>query len=186
MAYHGIGPDSIALAEAICARMCHDFAGPLGTLSALMELVGSGGAPAQEAIPLCTDSVGAMCRRLHLLRIAWAGEGSAMGLDVLQDLAACLPSQVTANVVAEQGGGVSGAMARVALNLLLLGTDGLPRGGAIVLVIRGQTIHGLLQGVRAGWPEPATSLQAALTDSLAQTAGVRLMLAAGPACPAMT
>ena len=71
--------DDLQLGQLLCTRLCHDLAGPIGAVSAGVELIGSdptliGG----ETLALLSGSAESVARKLKFLRIAfgWVGIGS--------------------------------------------------------------------------------------------------------------
>ncbi len=148
--------DALMLAGALAARLCHDLAGPLGTGTGALDLAERADA---EALALAREATTDLMRRLRLYRAAWAegaGPGSvaelaalALGLShrrVRLDVAG-LPGQ--ARMPPEFG--------RVVLNVLLLGAEGMPRGGTIAL--HGDPegeVAAVLAGPGAAWP-PGTA-----------------------------
>ena len=195
--------DALLLAGALAARLCHDLAGPLGTVGGALDLAERADA---EALALAREATTDLGHRLRLYRACWAegaGPGSvaelaalALGLAhrrVRLDVAG-LPGQ--ARMRPEFG--------RVVLNVLLLAAEGMPRGGTVA-------IHGdpeaevavTLSGLGAAWPpgtaeaiaNPGTGLArlrqqtltqqprallAPLTALLAAREGLRLRLLMGP------
>ena len=182
---------AMALSDSLCARLCHELAGPLGTLTGALDLAAEDPSAAAESLDIAAQAAAQMVQRIRLLRAAWGGDCGAMSADALGELAAGLPPRVRVEL-----GGLTGEFAapaaRVLVNLLLLGVEALPRGGAITL--RG-TAGGevLLQvtGSPARWPpglasalaDPAAAalddprgVQGPLAARLARMAGLRLSL----------
>jgi|APGre2960657468_1045069.scaffolds.fasta_scaffold01905_7 histidine phosphotransferase ChpT len=63
--------DPLTLTQALCTRLCHDLAGPIGAVSAGIELVG--GDPSQvdaEMLQLIASSSNAATQKLKFLRVA--------------------------------------------------------------------------------------------------------------------
>jgi len=193
--------DRLRLAELVCARICHDLAGLLGSLVGTLELVAEE-AGATEAVSLATDTAGVLALRLRLLRAAWAGLADPLDLPRL----AALASGLATSRVALDLAGLPAAtvfpppMGRLVLNLLLLGAEALPRGGVLRLDGGATDVIARLDGPHAAWPagligmladEAAAwqaltnprAMQAPLTALLARHHGVRLtvLLAAGAA-----
>ena len=189
-----ITPNEFRLAELLTARLCHDLAGPLGTLAGAVELVEETGdgtilATAREVSAL-------LVRRLRLLRAAWATDPAPFGVADLKNLMGGLPA---GDRIALDFSGLSATpdftaeIGRVVLNLLLLGAEALRGGGTLHLAgAPDQEIVLRIAGPRAAWPaalpscllaqgqspellEPR-SLQLPLTVLLAFQAGYRLSL----------
>jgi histidine phosphotransferase ChpT len=178
------------LASALCARLCHDISSPLGTLSGTLELAKDEPEHAEEALALAGESAAFMISRLQLLRAAWAGDCGPMNSSRLADLAAGLPSRVKAELDDLSPGPFASPLARVLLNLLLLGAEALPMGGVvalsgepasgIILTVVGRSVRwdaGLAGALLDPTSAPATDprmVQMPLTARLAHAAGLRL------------
>jgi histidine phosphotransferase ChpT len=196
--------DRVRLAELVCARLCHDLSGLLGSLIGTLELLACDG-EVTETVTIAVDTAAALGRRLKLLRAAWANEAEPLDLPRLASLAEGLANQrITLDVSALPPTTVfPPAMGRLVLNLLLLAADSLPRGGLLRLDGNAENLIARLDGPNAAWPpgmagmladeaaawagltEPR-SAQAPLTALLARHDGLRLsfLLASGPATPA--
>lgn len=88
---------NLKLAHLLCTRLCHDLAGPVGAISAGVELMGSDPSLIDaETISLLSGSADAAGRKLRFLRIAfgWSGTG-AQPLDALEDIFADYLSATT-------------------------------------------------------------------------------------------
>jgi histidine phosphotransferase ChpT len=150
----------LKLAELISARLCHDLAGSLGTLTASLEIVAEGGADAAEALEIAQDSAKGMNARLRFVRAAWAVDGATHDGAALLDYCAPLPQARKVSFdFAQLVGSFSVSMSRGLLNLLLLGIESLPRGGAITLA--GDQVSGAvmsIKGAHAAWPDGFAAL----------------------------
>ncbi len=187
----------MALADAICARLCHDLASPLGTLMGALELASEDPDSVEDALPLAHETAAAMGARLKLLRAAWAGDCGPLSVPQLIELAAGLPSRVQADLGALQEGLFDGPVSRALLNLLLLGAEALPRGGVVALSSNGTGgILVTVKGKGAGWPaglaqalldplavpiENPRAVQPPIAVMLVQAAGRRLSMLLAPA-----
>jgi histidine phosphotransferase ChpT len=152
----------MALADALCARLCHDLASPLGTLMAALELAAEDPSSVEDALPLASETAAAMGARLKLLRAAWSGDCGPLNVGQLTELASGLPSRVRADLAALRDGPFDGPVSRALLNLLLLGAEALPRGGVVAL--SSSDSGGILvtvKGRAAAWP---ANLAQALLD----------------------
>ena len=157
----------IALADALCARLCHDLASPLGTLMGALELAESDPDSLEEALSLANETASAMGARLKLLRTAWAGDCGPLSRSQIKELATGLPSRIRTDLTALGEGPFEGPLARVLINLLLLGAEALPRGGVVAL--SSNPPDGILvtvEGKAAAWP---ANLPQALLDPSAVT-----------------
>jgi histidine phosphotransferase ChpT len=186
---------SLWVAECLCARLCHDLAGGLGALMGSVELARDDEAMAREAMQLASFAGQALVARLKLLRAAWVGEDRPLDLARLAELGHGLADR---RITLDLEGLPPATMFappvdRIVLNLVLLGAEALPAGGAIWLeMTERDRARGLLLGIagpRAEWPpglaaalageaviEGPSVLQAPLTVLLVRAAGLRLSL----------
>ena len=182
---------ALALADALCARLCHDLSSPLGSLMAALEVAIETPEAADEALPLASETAVEMGRRLRLLRAAWAGMGGDMTAQALAELATGLPRRVRVALDGMEPGVFPAPVARVLLNLLLLGAEALPRGGTVTLAgAPGADVLVMVDGPDAAWPpglalsltgtgvpvDKPRAVQAPLVAMLARAAGLRLSL----------
>lgn len=199
------------LAEALATRLCHDLSSPLNTLIGVADVVADDpdAAPAllREALGLVGEASQALAQRLRICRAAW-GSAAALGGAAFAELAGSLASKRLDIDLSHlnQSAEFPAEAARLALNLVLLAVEALPRGGVIGL--QGNAEDGLviqIDGPNAAWPvgflgllaDPAAAwdrlddpalLQAPLTVLLAQHSALRisvLMGAAGSGAPAL-
>ncbi len=187
----------LSLADALCARLCHDLSSPLGTLMGAIEMVTEDVDCVPEALPLARDAAAAMGARLRLLRAAWSGDCGPLNAAQLAELALGLPSRVRTEL-----GGLRGDFplptSRVLVNLLLLGGEALPRGGVVALSGQpGGDVMATVEGPIAAWPaafavclvggklafDDPRLVQAPLVVLLARAAGLRLSLLLAPGAP---
>ena len=188
----GITPaETTHLAESLCAKLCHDLSGPLGTVAGALEMAADDPESAAESLQLARDASGQMMRRLRLLRAAWGGDCGPLDAAGLMALAGGLPPRITV-----EAGGLAGQFpaptARILVNMLLLAVDALPRGGTISLSgAPGDSVVLTVAGPVAAWPadvpaalaNPASAatndphqIQAPLVAHLALAAGLRLSM----------
>ena len=78
--------DRIRLTELVCARLCHDLSGLLGSLVGTLELV-TEASEDTEAASIVTATATALALRLKLLRAAWGGQPEPLDLPRLTALA---------------------------------------------------------------------------------------------------
>jgi histidine phosphotransferase ChpT len=170
-------PDSVHLAELLCARLCHDLAGALGSLTSTLELAETrpGGPRLVEAVAAGED----LTRRIRLLRAAWGGDGGRLDLARLRDLARGVPggdrieidlTDLPRRFVFAPGVG------RVVLNLLLLAPETMPRGGLMALTPAGEALVLRIAGTRAAWPAGFAGYLANPDEARAAAAGPRSVL----------
>lgn len=189
-------PSGLALAELLCARLCHDFSGPLGTLMATAELLEDHSADPAELRSTVLEAAHALSRRLRYLRAAWGVGGSGITPAELMELAEGVPGQgrVRLDLAALPPDAPLGpGLARTLMSAILLAAEALPRGG-VVRVLADPAAGQLLllpEGPAAAWPPwvgaalaarpdaevtPRTLL-APLTLAIARAAGFTLSLA---------
>jgi len=162
----------LKLAEIISARLCHDLAGPIGTLSATLEMVADGGADAAEALEIAHDAARALQSTLRFVRAAWAVDGAELEAAAIRDYCIGLPRARKVSFKFDELVGVFEApMSRSLLNLTMLAIESLPRGGTVTL--GGNQEDGAvmtINGPGAAWP---TGFAAMLTDESAAWAALQ-------------
>lgn len=195
--------DRLQLTELLCARLCHDLSGLLGSLAGTLEVVTEEGGTT-EATSIATDTATALVLRLRLLRAAWAGLTEPLDLPRLTALACGLAARRVRLDVSDLPAATvfPSPIGRLVLNVLLLAAESLPRGGVLRLDGTPADVIARLEGPNAAWPagligmladeaaawqaltSPQASprtLQAPLTALLARHHGVHLtvLLSAG-------
>ncbi len=128
--------DDLRLAELLCARLCHDLAGPVGAAVAGAELLEDDAPPEPEVVRMLAASIAGASGMLKVLRAA-LGHGTApMPAEELRRLVAtALPAD--GKVRLEWRGAAPAhwprPWAKLILNLALIARDSLPRGGTAAL-----------------------------------------------------
>lgn len=191
-------PSEITLAELLCARLCHDLAGPVGAVATGAELLTEeddsiGG----EALALLETSAQAAGSRLRFLRQAFGAGTAPVQAATVRDLSRSYfdgpPPEMGGIRLAWSDGDVGAfapTEAKLILNMLLLAQDGLPRGGVITVRLRdghsglatveaegrGATAGAALVGVTADEPSELNSRQAQgyYSAKLAEALGLNL------------
>ncbi len=174
--------DQLQLADALCARLCHDLSSPLGTLINALDLASEDAAYLPEALSLAGESGHYMVRQIRLLRAAWGGNCGRLSNQEVLALAAGLPSRVKVDASQLGEGPFSEAVSRMLVNLMLLGADGLPRGG-LMRLIGNRDIILAVEGPGAAWPEALMTAIAGpggvtITDPSTVTSPFAVLLAA--------
>ena len=125
------------LSALLCARICHDLVSPVGALSAALEVLDDDGNVDMhdDAIELIKLSGRQASAKLQFLRLAFGAGGSAPGIIPTAEL------QKLANDVFDtektklnwnlETDGLGKPAARTLLNLVMLSTQAIPRGGNV-------------------------------------------------------
>ena len=198
--------ESLHLAELLCARLCHDLSGLLGSLLGVLEIAREEQADS-ETLAVAETTAVELATRLKLLRAAWSQDSGPLDLATLGTYADSLSGSrhVQLDLAGLEPAAVfSPSAARLILNVLLLAAESLP-GGGVVALSGSPAAHILvtLAGPRAAWPaglaafladdaaasaalNDARGLQAPLTALIARKHGLRLslLMPTGPASDA--
>ncbi len=143
----------LALAQAVCTRLCHDIGGPTGALAGALELLEG---PEDDAADVARDAARIIDRRLRFWRVAAGGasgdidiptlgqlsEGLTLGRRTMVDLDGLAPDTLVPPDVAQP-----------LLLAMLVGVEALPRGGT--LRVAGSLEDGFSlwpDGPSAAWP----------------------------------
>jgi histidine phosphotransferase ChpT len=146
----------LRIAEFLAARLCHELVSPIGAISNGLEILEDEPDFAGDAGALIGLSARQAARRLQFYRVAY---GSTTGLadDLVRRAAVDLFAE--GKVTLEwRLGEVEEAWRKLVINLVLLGSEALPRGGRVILDKAGAgqiavTAEG--EGVRLAEPIPA-------------------------------
>ncbi len=189
-------PDPLHVSEMLCARLCHDLSGPLGSLLGATELAVEQG-EGSEAILLASETALTLGRRLRFFRAAWAGDANPMSVSEIQELAAGIGTgrRVKLDFSGLDPAGVfAPADARVLLNVVLLAVESIAGDGSVAVAgAAGADMVVTIDGPRAAWPAglaacladdqaawdaltSARSLQVPLTALIASRAGLRVSI----------
>lgn len=146
-------PDKIALAQAVCTRLCHDLGGAAGALTGALDMLDGSGDDAMDVardaarimdrrIRFYRAAVGAGCGDCRVEEIAQMVEGLTLGRRAAIDLADLEPTAV-----------FPAHLTQAMLLACWSAMDALPRGGVIRL---GGEVEGGLSvwpdGPGAAWP----------------------------------
>jgi histidine phosphotransferase ChpT len=120
--------------ELLMARLCHDLAGPIAAVGNGSEMLADE-APnvAAETLQLLAESAGEAAGRLQFYRFAYGfGVDSAVPARAPAELVARFfsPTPIVCDYAASVGR-LPPALQKLACNLLLVGADGLRRGGRL-------------------------------------------------------
>ena len=173
--------ETTRLLDLVCARLCHDLGGLIGTVGNAMEMVAEDragnqpeadnqheeGGQDKEIVAFAVAATRALTQRLRLLRAACTAETEPLRLSVLHTL---VSSALEARRIALDTAGLpagcvfSPGFGRVVVNVLLLAHDSLPRGGTITVMGRPGDLVVRIEGPGAGWP---VGLMGSLRDAAA-------------------
>jgi histidine phosphotransferase ChpT len=160
----------LILAQDLCARLCHDLAGPLGIIAGAVDMMGDD----PEAAELAQDAATTLRGRLQLWR---AAVGAATGPMTAVDAATLLDGNLSGGraaveLAAMPGDAFPAPVAQILLVGAMLGGEALPRGGIVRLLPRGKGFAVQPEGRVVAWP---LALDAALHGESAE--GPRNVLA---------
>ena len=193
--------------ELLASRICHDLISPIGAIGNGLELLEDADDDmSDDALKLSVNCVRRASALLEFFRMAYGTAGSDTGLrwETAKQLAEGLVDGSKTTLVwnaAPAGLNVPSAAPKLALNLVLLGTEMLPRGGEIAVALQGAgsrlIVSALASGRDARLPEEVGAAMAAPADPpppltartvhgfftarLAEAAGGRLEAATQPA-----
>ncbi len=187
--------DPLKLSELLCARLCHDMAGPVGAAGAGAELLQDGDGADAATIAMVAASAHGAVARLKFLRAA-LGAAPAAGFR-----AADIKSLADGYFLSAGGGihldwpdhcpHLDGDRGRLLFNLLMLGRESLPRGGRLAVTLddgglpkitaRGRitppTVDMMAAMTAGGVPADPRAAQAFLTGAVARGLGGNMKIA---------
>jgi histidine phosphotransferase ChpT len=126
--------------EIFAARICHDLVGPVGAIANGVELLADDGGKADpEVVELISSSARSASRRLQYFRTAFGsgnalsesrplGDARALAVALMEEGKIRLDWMVPGPEIEAAAGR---KVAKVILNLLLVASESLPRGGAL-------------------------------------------------------
>ncbi len=139
---------SARVVELLCSRLCHDLISPVGAVKSGLELLAEfDDDPGGEAMALITSSAESASLKLRFFRVAFGLAGATqadLSLTEAKLLADAMVGSARTTLVwpgaadtsaadtsAADGGAPAPGVVKLALNLILLAADMLPRGGTI-------------------------------------------------------
>lgn len=136
--------ESLRLSQLVCSRLCHDLVGAAGAVNAGLEILGEIGELDDSALELATTSGHEMTRRLAFYRVAFGAGGAGndgaeiavlrkLASDFLQSGNVSLSWPEDANDVST----IDPIFAKLLLNVILIATECLPRGGIVEVRVVG-------------------------------------------------
>lgn len=170
----------LKVAQLLSSRVCHDLVGPIGAVNTGLELMEEDADDDGAALSLMARSAGEANRRLAFYRIAF-GLGSAVSaaagwkpaLDEARILAEGFleSGKVTLewqDIPDDAAGSVLPGAVKVVLNIILMASESLPRGGVV-----GLSFAKLDEGIGVGLTAlgEGGALREDLRDALADDAG---------------
>lgn len=171
---------ALALAAALATRLCHDLAGPLGTLMSTIELACDDATMQCEALTLAAQTSAILVGRLRLLRASWGG-GEATNTAQLRALADAIPLARRCRLTLESlpiDRQFDEGQTQLLLNLLMLGVEALAGEGEVTAQpAQGGDLLITIHGPNAGWPAGfATQLRDPLAALEPASMGPRRLL----------
>jgi histidine phosphotransferase ChpT len=129
--------------ELACSKLCHDVISPIGAVNNGLELLEEedDAALQEEATALAQRSAKRASILLQIYRSAFGNAGNQQtfgareAVALAQEFLATGKAQLTAADLPESSSTPAG-YGKLALNLIILGADALPRGGTIRLQVR--------------------------------------------------
>lgn len=140
-------PDELELAQLMCSRICHDLVGPVGAVNTAVELMAEEGGTGLDgdAMAVLERSVREAGVRLTFFRRAFGlggGADSVLPIEEIRELtAAMVPAgkiDFRLEVHADGGNAPSelpAYVAKLALIMVMIGAEAMPRGGNLGLHI---------------------------------------------------
>ena len=160
--------------ELLASRVCHDLISPIGAVGNGLELLeDADDEMSADALKLSVNCVRRASALLEFFRMAYGTAGSDTGLrwETAKQLAEGLIDGPKTTLVwsgAPAGLNVPAMAPKLALNLVLLATEVLPRGGEIVVGLQGAgsrlVVSAVASGRDARLPEEVATAMAAPAD----------------------
>ncbi|WP_160935445.1 histidine phosphotransferase family protein [Teichococcus coralli] len=170
-----------SLAQDLCARLCHDLVGPLGTVAGALDML----ADDPEAAELARDAAAEIRRRLKFWRVACGGgTGPIAGSEVLalsEGLVAGGRARLElVGLAAEEV--FPPTLAQMVLLAITLTGEALPRGGVVRLERSGEALVLSAEGRIVAWPAGlATALEGGTGGGPREAMAALLLRLAGEA-----
>jgi histidine phosphotransferase ChpT len=167
--------ETVRLVELMCARLCHDLGGLIGTVDNAIDMV-SEDTGENEIVAFAASAARALAERLRLMRAAWGQDLDAL---TLPELLALVSGPLAARRVGVDTRSLApdcvfpSPVARVVLNLVLLAADCLTKGGTILLMGEPEDLLVRIDGPGARWPAGFVDCMRDEAAALAAINGVR-------------
>jgi hypothetical protein len=156
--------------------LCHDLGGLIGTVGNAIDMVDEDASGENEIVAFASSAAKALMERLRLMRAAWGPETDPL---TLPQLTALVSSPLSGRRIAFDTAALPAdcefpaPAARVLVNLILLASDGLPRGGTIVLLGDPADLIVRIDGPGGGWPAGMAGVMRDEAAAFAALSGVR-------------
>jgi histidine phosphotransferase ChpT len=147
--------ETMRLVELTCARLCHDIGGLIGTVGNAVEMVAEDADRDDEVLAFASSAAKALTQRLKLMRAAWGPDPNSFAMSALLGL---VVPPLEIRRIGVDAGTMSpdsifpGPTGRVLLNLIVLASDFLPKGGTIFLMGEPSDLLIRIVGPDAAWP----------------------------------
>lgn len=130
--------DNLRLSQLLCSRLCHDLVGAAGAVNAGLEILSEIGGLDDSAMDLAVKSGHELTRRLAFYRVAFGAGGAGTDgaeLKVLKKLTTDFFASGHIEVDWPLDDGelthIDALLGKLTLNLILIASECLPRGGTI-------------------------------------------------------
>lgn len=130
--------DQLKFSQLVGSRLCHDLAGAAGAVNAGLEILSEIGGLDDSAMQLAINSGLELSRRLSFFRVAFGAGGagsSGAEVTVLRKLASEYLDQSNVKLdwpkLADDPRDIDPVMGKLLLNLILIASECLPRGGKL-------------------------------------------------------
>jgi histidine phosphotransferase ChpT len=170
-----INLDSLDLAALLCSRVCHDVISPVGAIINGLEVLEDDGDASMRdfALELIGKSAKQASARLQFARLAFGAAGSAGASIDLGDAEQVARGMFQDDKVAFHWSGprllVPKNRVKLLLNLVMIATTAIPRGGSIHVTIEGDaetcSFKLLSKGLNARIPAHAQDLLAGESEN---------------------
>jgi histidine phosphotransferase ChpT len=158
-------PPDTTLTRALCARLCHDLGGAIGSLAGALDLLPPSD---DELLEVAQESATALRLRLRLYSAAWGGPTMAMepaAMEALLGGAPVVPRVRFDFSALDRAVALPAPLVPILLNAALLAAEALPRGGTVR--VGGSPLDGLMVLPTADLGAPAAAWPAGFLALLA-------------------
>ena len=130
----------VKVAQLLCSRLCHDLVGSASAINAGLEMINEDPGDPAGPLDLMGNSAGQMTRRLAFFRAAFGLAEGARGPASVEEIRSLASDMMQGGKVAlnwvdaetdDASRVLPAEIGKVCLNLILAGSECLPRGGGI-------------------------------------------------------